>query len=74
LANAAASNFTAWVLLILCYSGWDPVNVREYEKHAELMLSKNVFDYYASGANDMVTLRENRAAFNRYCTVNQHLV
>lgn len=46
-------------------AGWEPVNVREYEKHAELMLSKNAFDYYASGANDMVTLRENRAAFNR---------
>lgn len=46
-------------------AGWDPVNVREYERHAELMLPKNAFDYYASGANDMVTLRENRAAFNR---------
>lgn len=41
-------------------SGWDPVNVREFERHAQLMLSKNAFDYYASGANDMVTLRENR--------------
>lgn len=46
-------------------AGWDPVNVREFERHAQLMLSKNAFDYYASGANDMVTLRENRAAFNR---------
>ena len=41
-------------------SGWEPVNVREFERHAQLMLSKNAFDYYASGANDMVTLRENR--------------
>lgn len=40
--------------------GWEPVNVREFERHAQLMLSKNAFDYYASGANDMVTLRENR--------------
>ena len=39
--------------------------MREYEKHAELMLSKNVFDYYASGSLDMITLRENRAAFSR---------
>ncbi|CAN0186928.1 unnamed protein product [Ectocarpus sp. 6 AP-2014] len=46
-------------------AGWEPVNVREFERHAQLMLSKNAFDYYASGANDMVTLRENRAAFNR---------
>lgn len=41
-------------------TGWEPVNVREFERHAQLMLSKNAFDYYASGANDMVTLRENR--------------
>lgn len=41
-------------------AGWEPVNVREFERHAQLMLSKNAFDYYASGANDMVTLRENR--------------
>ncbi|CAM9793225.1 unnamed protein product [Ascophyllum nodosum] len=51
-------------------AGWDPVNIREFERHAQLMLSKNAFDYYASGSNDMVTLRENRradrvAAFNR---------
>ncbi|CAM9814334.1 unnamed protein product [Chrysoparadoxa australica] len=46
-------------------SGPDPLNVREFEKHAELMLPKNAFDYYASGSNDMITLRENRAAFNR---------
>lgn len=37
------------------------MNVREFERHAQLMLSKNAFDYYASGANDMVTLRENRS-------------
>lgn len=41
-------------------TGWEPVNIREFERHAQLMLSKNAFDYYASGANDMVTLRENR--------------
>lgn len=45
-------------------SGWEPVNVREFERHAQLMLSKNAFDYYASGANDMVTLRENRYEIN----------
>jgi (S)-2-hydroxy-acid oxidase len=46
-------------------AGWEPANVREFEKHAEMMLPKNAFDYYASGANDMITLRENRAAFSR---------
>ncbi|CAM9546684.1 unnamed protein product [Heterosigma akashiwo] len=28
-------------------------------------MPKNAFDYYASGANDMITLRENRAAYQR---------
>ena len=42
-----------------------PVNIAEYEKHAMSKLPKNAFDYYASGANDMITLRENRAAFSR---------
>jgi len=41
-------------------SGWEPVNVREYEAHAAEYMPKNAFDYYASGANDMITLRENR--------------
>ena len=42
-----------------------PVNVAEYEKFAQDTLPRNAFDYYASGANDMITLRENRDAFNR---------
>lgn len=46
-------------------AGWSPVNVREYEAHAYEHLPKNAFDYYASGAMDMITLRENRAAFER---------
>jgi len=46
-------------------SGPTPVNIAEYEKHAMSKLPKNAFDYYASGANDMITLRENRAAFSR---------
>lgn len=46
-------------------SGPLPVNVWEYEAFAKAMLPKNAFDYYSSGANDMITLRENRAAFNR---------
>lgn len=46
-------------------SGPEPVNVREYEKFAEKTLPLNAWSYYSSGANDMVTLRENRAAYNR---------
>jgi len=50
---------------IPCSSGWDPVNLYEYELYAKEHLPKNAFDYYASGANDMVTLRENRHAYQR---------
>ena len=42
-----------------------PCNVAEFERHAQSKLPKNAWDYYASGSNDMITLRENRAAFNR---------
>ena len=47
------------------YAGPQPVNLAEYERYAEDTLPRNAFGYYASGANDMITLRENRAAFSR---------
>lgn len=50
---------------LVCGAGPSPVNIAEYEKHAQSKLPKNAFDYYASGSNDMITLRENRAAFSR---------
>lgn len=40
-------------------------NVTEYEAIAKAKLPKMVFDYYASGAEDQWTLRENRNAFSR---------
>lgn len=40
-------------------------NVSEYEEIARRKLPKMVFDYYASGAEDQWTLRENRRAFER---------
>lgn len=46
-------------------SGPAPVNVAEYERFAADSLPRNAFDYYSSGANDMITLRENRDAFAR---------
>jgi len=46
-------------------AGPTPVNVWEYESYASTMLPRNAFDYYSSGANDMITLKENRQAFNR---------
>ncbi|CAM9317686.1 unnamed protein product [Ectocarpus sp. 12 AP-2014] len=46
-------------------SGCTRVNVADYERHAKVVLPKGEFDYFAGGANDMVTLRENRAAYRR---------
>jgi len=46
-------------------AGWQPVSVREYEAYAKSVLPANAWSYYASGANDMITLVENRAAFSR---------
>jgi len=40
-------------------------NVTEYEKLAKEKLPKMVYDYYASGAEDQWTLKENREAFSR---------
>jgi 4-hydroxymandelate oxidase len=41
------------------------VNLAELESLAKAALSPMIFDYFASGANDEVTLRENRAAYDR---------
>ena len=43
----------------------EPVNVLELEALARARISPEAWDYYASGAEDEVTLRENRAAFER---------
>jgi 4-hydroxymandelate oxidase len=42
-----------------------PLNLFEIETLARERLPQATWDYYASGANDEVTLRENRAAFER---------
>lgn len=41
------------------------LNLREYEPLAREKLSRMIFDYYANGANDDLTLRENEAAYQR---------
>ncbi|NWF67664.1 MAG: alpha-hydroxy-acid oxidizing protein [Chloroflexi bacterium] len=41
------------------------INLHEFELMAREKLDKMVYDYYAGGANDEVTLTENRAAFAR---------
>jgi transposase-like protein len=44
----------------------EPVCISDFESHAKEFLPKNAWDYYSSGANEGITLRENRCAFNRY--------
>lgn len=43
-----------------------PANLAGYESLAEEKLARSVFDYYAGGADDEMTLRANRRAFGRY--------
>lgn len=42
------------------------LNVADYERAAEERLDPAAFGYFAGGANDEWTLRENRVAFNRW--------
>jgi 4-hydroxymandelate oxidase len=42
-----------------------PINLLELEQLAKQTLPQSAFDYYVSGANDEITLRENREAYNR---------
>ena len=41
------------------------VNVFDYEAAAQKSLPKMAFDYYSSGANDEITLKDNHAAYER---------
>jgi 4-hydroxymandelate oxidase len=43
----------------------DPVNVAEFELAARERLDRSVYDYYAGGAEDEITVRANREAFQR---------
>jgi len=43
----------------------DRVNLSDFEKAARERMSRMAFDYYASGANDELTLAENHSAFER---------
>jgi 4-hydroxymandelate oxidase len=52
----------------------EPINIFELEAIAREKLSQAAYDYYASGAHDEVTLRENRAAFDRLAIAYRVLV
>ncbi|KAI9504450.1 hydroxyacid oxidase 1-like protein [Coemansia spiralis] len=41
------------------------VSLDDFEQHAVNNLDRNALDYYQSGAQDMITLRENQRAFDR---------
>ena len=43
----------------------EPINLYDFEKAAAAKLPKMVRDYYAAGAHDEITLRENTAAYGR---------
>lgn len=43
----------------------EPVNISDFEILAKEKLHKHAFDYYSSGANDEITLKENCEAFKR---------
>jgi 4-hydroxymandelate oxidase len=51
-----------------------PVNIFELEAIARERLPREAYDYYASGAQDEVTLRENRAAYDRLTLAYRVLV
>ena len=42
------------------------LNVADYEREAERLLDPGPFGYYAGGAGDEVTLRDNVTAFSRW--------
>jgi isopentenyl diphosphate isomerase/L-lactate dehydrogenase-like FMN-dependent dehydrogenase len=41
------------------------ISISDFEKNAADKLPRGIYDFYAGGANDMVTLRENKEAFSR---------
>ena len=43
----------------------EPINLFDFEKEMKAKLPKMIYDYYAAGAHDELTLGENRAAFDR---------
>jgi (S)-2-hydroxy-acid oxidase len=46
----------------------DPITIGEFEVIAQSKLPRNVYDYYASGADEEQTLRRNHTAFDQYVT------
>ena len=49
------------------------VSLHDIEAAAAKVLPRNALDYFRSGAEDMVTLKDNREAFKRF-TVRQNII
>ena len=52
----------------------EAINLLELEMKARESLPQTVYDYCASGANDEITLRENRLAYERITLLPRMLV
>ena len=52
----------------------EAINLLELEMKARELLPQTAYDYYASGANDEITLRENRVAYERIMLLPRMLV
>lgn len=52
----------------------EAINIFDFEAIAREALTQQAYDYYASGAQDEVTLRENRAAYDRVSLAYRVLV
>ena len=52
----------------------EAINSWELEARARELLPQMAYDYYASGANDEITLRENRAAYGRITLLPRMLI
>ena len=48
------------------------INLLELEERARELLPQMAYDYCATGANDEVTLRENRTAYERITLLPRH--
>ncbi len=52
----------------------EAINLLDLEMKARELLPQTVYDYFASGANDEITLRENRVAYERIVLLPRMLV
>ena len=43
----------------------EPINLHEFERAAQAKLPAEIYDYFAGGANDEITVRENQSAYSR---------